>query len=252
MSSVKPRPRRRKRSGTARLRPFWIVGLLTAVAAGYGLYRAAVWPGFFPRTVTVTGNRIVPTAEILQRARIRTDENLWLQNRGAAQARIEAIPDIATAAIHRSLPARVTIAVTERLPYAVVKTSRGSAVVDEHLRVLAPVTTTAGLPVWAAGTLDRPLAPGRFLTGTRAAELRNDYALLRRAHVPVQALSFDAYGDLVAQSGGVRLLLGDDTDLAKKTPLIDPILSQAASGGKRIAAVDLRAPGAPVVTYGKK
>jgi len=46
---------------------------------------------------------------------------------------------------------------------------------------------------------------------------------------------------------GVQLLLGDDEDLARKIALIGPILSQTA--GRRIAAIDLRAPGTPVVVY---
>lgn len=63
-------------------------------------------------------------------------------------------------------------------------------------------------------------------------------------------MHYDKFGDLVAATtGGISLLLGEDADLAKKTPLIDPIISQVSATGKKLAAVDLRAPKTPVVVY---
>jgi len=78
--------------------------------------------------------------------------------------------------------------------------------------------------------------------------LRDDYERLTDAHVVVVTLGYDRFGDLTAGTPrGVQLLLGDDEDLTRKIALIGPILSQTA--GRRIAAIDLRAPGTPVVVY---
>ena len=241
------RPRRRKRSTVARMRPVWILAVLVAGALGFGLYRAARWPGFRPSTVVVRGNAIVPTGEILARAGVSTRRNLWLQNGAAIAARVAAIPDIGRVTIERRLPNRITIAVTERQPYALVVAGGRSAVIDTDLRVLGPASAD-GLPVWHLATLPAPLVPGRYLQSAPMSELHTDDDLLRAAGVPIQSLAFDRYGELIARSGGVRLLLGDDADLAKKAALIAPILAQAAHG-RRIAALDLRAPDAPVVTY---
>ena len=93
-------------------------------------------------------------------------------------------------------------------------------------------------------------ADGAFVKNVAAVQLRNDFDTLVQAHVFVNSLRYDKFGDLIAtMHGGVRLLLGDDADLQKKTVLIGPILSQVAATGRRIAAVDLRAPKTPVVVY---
>ncbi|MBV8148438.1 MAG: hypothetical protein JO092_05045, partial [Candidatus Eremiobacteraeota bacterium] len=44
-------------------------------------------------------------------------------------------------------------------------------------------------------------------------------------------------------------LFGDDADLTKKAALVNPILAQVDRGRRRISALDLRAPGTPVVVY---
>jgi hypothetical protein len=43
-------------------------------------------------------------------------------------------------------------------------------------------------------------------------------------------------------------MFGDDADLAKKIPLVQPILTQTAHG-RPIRAIDLRAIGTPVIVY---
>jgi cell division protein FtsQ len=243
------RPKRRKKSTGARLRPFWILFILITIAAGAGGYYAATWPGFFPKPVTVAGNKVVPTAQILSRAQIAAQQNIWLQSMGKAAQRIEAIPYVKTARIHRSLPAGVRIVVTERTPFAVLQTSSGRAVVDGDLRVLEPEEAASTLPVIVTKLATVP-PDGTFVKDAGALRLRDDYDALAAAHVPVRSLRFDKFGDLVAGTrGGISLLLGDDSDLTKKTPLIDPIISQVTASGKKLAAVDLRAPKTPVVVY---
>jgi DNA-binding transcriptional regulator YdaS (Cro superfamily) len=44
-------------------------------------------------------------------------------------------------------------------------------------------------------------------------------------------------------------LLGPQSDLAQKLTLVDAILAQVVHGQRRIAAIDVRAPGTPVVVY---
>lgn len=243
------RPKRKQKSRAARLRPFWFLLVLLAAAAAFGGYYAATWPGFFPREIAVRGNRIVPRSEILARARILPDANLWLQKMGAAANRIEAIPYIKTARIHRSLPAGVRIDVTERVPYAIVKSGPSALLIDRDLRVLQPAPRVSALPVFVQH-LAGPAAAGVFLKDEAVMRLRDDYDALAQAHVIVTSLRYDKYGDLDAgMRSGVQLLLGDDSQLAQKTGLIGPILSQVAANGRRIAAVDLRAPKTPVVVY---
>jgi cell division septal protein FtsQ len=243
------RPKRRKKSAAARLRPFWIVIVLIGIASGFAGYYAATWPGFYPKRVSVSGNRIVPTAEILSRAEIAPYENIWLQSMGKAARRIAAAPYVKTVTIHRTLPAGVHIIVAERAPFAILKTGSGRAVVDRDLRVLQPLEHESTLPVLVTRLAEVP-RDGTFVKDADAVRLRDDYDALAAAHVAVRSLHYDKFGDLVAGTrGGISLLLGDDTDLQKKTPLIDPIISQVSASGKKLAAVDLRAPKTPVVVY---
>ncbi len=245
MSRPRKNVARRKRSAAARLRPFWILLLLLVLAGVVGAYCVATWPGFRARHVVVIGNHRVSTHAIAVGAAINRRVNVWLQNMHAAADRIAAIPDIGQVTIQRGFPAAVTIVVIERVPYAQIRAGGESAVIDRELRVLQ-AAATPGLPRFMV----RAVLPsaGQFIKDGRVTRLRDDYERLAEAHVMVTALRYDRFGDLVvATPRGVQILLGDDEDLTRKVALIGPILSQTA--GKKIAAIDLRAPGTPVVVY---
>jgi cell division protein FtsQ len=243
------RAKRRKKSAAAQLRPFWILFLLLAIAAGIGAYYGATWPGFYPQRISVAGTRVVSKSDVLARAAIAPHANLWLQNMHAAAARIAAIPYVKTAQIHRSLPASVRIVITERVPFAVLQYGAQRVLVDRDLRVLGAADASQTVPVLTAKGIV-PSADGTFVKDPEVQHLRDDALALSQAHVAVRSLHYDRFGDLVATTtGGIALLLGDDDDLQKKTPLIDPIVSQVVAAGKKLAAVDLRAPKTPVVVY---
>lgn len=245
------RPRRKKKSASARLRPFWFLIALVVLAAAFGGYYAATWPGFFPKSVTVSGNRIVSAREIASRASILPNQNVWLQNMTAAAARVAAIPYVKTVRIRRGLPATVHIAVEERSPYAELRYGSQSALIDRDLRVLQRKAGPAALPALIGKPKAMP-APGAYVKDEDVAQLRDDYDALVAAHVVVASLAYDKFGDLVAtMRNGVQLLLGDDKTLPQTAPLVGPILSQVAAEGRKIAQVDLRAPKTPVVVFKK-
>ncbi|HUY42092.1 MAG TPA: FtsQ-type POTRA domain-containing protein [Candidatus Dormibacteraeota bacterium] len=239
--------RRRRRAPAARLRPFWFVGtaaLLVAVAAGYFLMS---WPGFRAKHVRVIGNSVVPAQEILARARIEPHGNVWLQNTAAVARRIETIPYVLTARVHRLPPADVTIVVTERRPLAIVQSGGEMATVDLSLRVLETGASDAALPVLVvAPGVD--LRAGKFVRAPSALALRTALLSLRAHGVSVQRL-LDDRGDVDALlPGGVRVLLGDETNVAGAVALVEPILTRFALLGRFVGTLDLRSPTTPVVT----
>ncbi|HVA34378.1 MAG TPA: FtsQ-type POTRA domain-containing protein [Candidatus Baltobacteraceae bacterium] len=241
--------KRRRVSATRRLRPFWIVIVLVAIVLVGGGAFVLAWPGFAPDDVVVSGNVLVPRAEIVQRARISMHTNMWLQNTGAIARRVETIPDVAVAHVSRVPPATVRVWVRERVPFALVRSGKQSVVVDRDLRILTPQHEVPVLPVFEIGAA-ADLTPGVFLTQGNAVALRDDYDALLKARVVPARLGFDRWGGLVAtMHDGVRVLLGDDGDLEKKLVLVDPILSQVVRNQRRVATVDLRAPNTPVVVY---
>lgn len=245
---MKPRPSRKKKSAASRLRQFWILIVFLLGAAAVGGYYGATWPGFYPKRVTVSGNRVVTASEILAKAAISQNENVWLQNTHAAAARVEAIPYIRRARIHRTPPANVGIVVSEREPFANVDTAGKTLLVDRALRVLETRGRT-DLPVFV---LARGVAtvPGSFIRDARMRRFRADYDAMFAGHVIATRLQFDRFDDLVATlDGGKQILFGDDRDLAKKIPLVDPILAQLSRSARPVAAIDLRAPRTPIVVY---
>jgi len=245
MSKARKVTGRRKRSAADRLRPFWILLVLFLAVGILGSYYVITWPGFRVRHIIVFGNHRVTSKEIVKRAAFNTRVNIWLQNMSAAAGRIAAIANIGQVTIERAFPAGVTIVVRERIPFAQIRSGTQSVVSDRDLRVLNG-TGADGLPQFIV-RIGLPVA-GRYIKDERVVRLRNDYEQLAGAHVVAVALRYDRFGDLVATTPRhVQILLGDDEDLARKGPLIGPILSQTA--GKKRAAIDLRAPATPVVVY---
>ena len=83
-----------------------------------------------------------------------------------------------------------------------------------------------------------------------AIELSDCYTAIAGRRIDPRELGFDRFGGLVVTlRGGLRLLLGADNDLGPKLTLADAILSQVVGRQRRVAAIDLRAPAAPVVVY---
>lgn len=251
MKRKRPGTRRRKASPAARLRPFWVpIALGIIVLLGAVAFLVA-WPGFDPRNLEVTGNRVVSRSDIIASAGVKPDINMWLQNTSAIARRVETIAYVATARVHRIPPTTMIIAVSERVPFATVRSGTQVVTVDRDLRVLqdGAVGSPVELPAFDLGPAG-DLSPGSFLTSARAVALKNDYDAMIAAHVIPTSVGFDRYGGLVATvRGGIDIMLGDDADMAKKLSLIDPILAQVVRKERRVAAVDLRAPGTPVVVY---
>lgn len=249
MSPRRENVRRTKPTTAARLRPYRILIALGAVALAGAVAFVVTWPGFAPKAVTVSGNRVVPSAEIVARARVSGHVNLWLQDPGAIARRVETIPYVGVANVRRVPPSTVAIFVKEREPFAVAAFGNVRVFVDRDLRVLGPATSASTLPVFVFARTPEPES-GAFLTGIAQAAMRDDYAALAADHVFARELSYDRFGGLVATlQQGIVVLFGEDTDLPKKFALVDPILAQAQQGGRRLATVDVRAPNTPVVTY---
>jgi cell division protein FtsQ len=249
LSGGRGKPKRVKPSAAARIRPFWIMFALAGVLSVAAGAFFTMWSGFDPTHVAVTGNRRVSSGEILRVADIPADRSIWLENTKAIAARIRTIPYVGTASIHRLPPSSLTIAVSERIPFAVLTSDGQSVVVDRELRVLSPASGDELLPAFVV-TLHGALSPGTFVTARDAFVLRDVYTTMASAGLAPATLAFDRYGDITAGiSGGPRLLLGEPDDIGRKARLINAILAQVVRRQQSVSAIDVRAPGAPVVVY---
>lgn len=224
------------------------IAFVGAIVVG-GFSFAATWPGFDAKQIVVTGNHRVSREEIVARAAIARHVSIWLQNTGAIARRIEGIPYIASARVGRIPPVSIRIVVTERVPFALVESGSDAALVDGTLRVLESSSGEDGLPVLVV----RPginVRPGEYVRMHDAIALRDAYKEIASRQMAPVRLEFDRYGGLVVtMPDGIRLLLGSGADLDRKLTLANAIFLQVVAHRRRIAAIDLRAPSAPVLVY---
>ena len=247
---TKRRKRRSKPTLGARLRRYWLFAVVALVIAGVAGWRLVTAPAFRIKALGVYGVSHVSRAEIMDAAAIDPHANIWLMNRGAVQRRIEAIPYVLRARVHRSFPGRVSIEVTERPQDGCVRDAAGETyTVDAALRVLdtgcarRPRVTYVVRGVLAA-------EPGTFLNDPELLRLQSDARALATGGDRYHAFVHEGFGDLVAtMRGGIDVRFGDDDDLDRKRGLIGPILAQLGPRATAVRAVDLRAPATPVVEY---
>lgn len=224
-----------------------MLGLLVVFAAAYGLWTLAHTSIFAVKHLEVSGAKNVERSEVASRAAIGRNANVWLLDTHAIERRVEAIPYVLTARVHRGLPASVRIEVTERKPDGCVRGAEGVALtIDGAARVLERGCTPGSIVYLPHAAVD--VAPGRYLHDPELAQLQRDAHALADSGERLRDFRHDAYGQLEATlAGGIRVRFGGEEDLDRKQRLIGPIL---ASLGTRIAGVttiDLRAPATPVV-----
>ena len=247
-----PRVLRRKPSFAARVKPFWIVAVLLAGLAAWG----GVW---FVQAPTFRVARIgidVPIASAVSRdqvgaaAGIGRDANVWLLNPWAMRRRIEAIPYVERATVHRGQFPHpfVEVAITVRRPTACVRAGEVEVTIDASTRVLQAGCAGTALPRIGAGAAQLP-QPGGTIADPEIRRLLGDARVLANANVTVRSLDRDRWGGLEAVDvTGVIVKFGDDGDLAKKAALVEPVRS--GIGTKRpIRAIDMRSPGTPIVEF---
>ena len=250
MSTVSRVRRRTKPSIAGRVRTFWVVALLSAcVVAALGVAFANA-PQLRIRSVTanVPANSPVTKDAVIAAARIDPDANLWLLNTGAIRVRLDAIPYVASADVHRAQFPHPTVAldITLRAPTGCVTTSSGTMTIDATARVLQSGCVAAALPQVDIGR--GPAAvPGTILSAPDIDRLLADARAIGE-HIPVRIVRRDRFGGLEAvDSHGVLLKFGSDADLPAKLALVEPI--RRSAGGRPLRVIDLRAPATPVVEF---
>lgn len=248
--SVRAR-RRSKPSLLARMRMMWLVLFVAGAVVGTLAYLTMLWPGFDARVAGIEGAHHVSAHEIAQAAALDEQRNLWLQSKRKAELRIEALPYVKRASIHRSLPGRVRIVVSERVPAALVALDDGSlALIDGEARILQRgmprsahfvVIENVRAPIAAAGT---------FITDPTIGRLMGDAKTLTAAGVAVRSIGLEQFGAVtILTRAGLRVRFGADADLPEKIRLIDPILRTVGARLGKVAALDLRSPKTPIVVY---
>jgi len=243
------RAARSKRSSLTRLRPYWIVGVIVAGFAGWGGVWLAENPAFQLKRLDVSGLSHVSRSTIVARAAIDPHRNVWLLDARAIEARLDAIPYVKSARVHRRPPATVWLEIVEREPVACVRAGENAATIDADNRVLETGCSRDDLQTYHLAS-ERAFVPGAFLADNELAQLEDDAHTLGDAATQFATFAHDRFGQLVAtRRDGITVQFGDEDELGRKQQLVGPILTELGPRAAQVASVDVRTPATPVVEY---
>jgi cell division protein FtsQ len=164
------------------------------------------------RHVEVTGNHLVPAAEIRVAAKIRPGAPLATVDTGSAARRVERLAPVLSAQVSRSWPDTIVITVTERRPQLAVAAAGGFRLIDaDGVQVRFASRKPAGIPVLTA-----PPAVLRGSPSVRAAAtvLARLPAKLRSLVLSVSAPAANAV--TLRLTGGFTVLWGSAADARQK------------------------------------
>jgi cell division protein FtsQ len=197
------------------------VGVVGAVAlAGWAVFFSS-W--LATEQVDVGGTSIVTADEVRKAAAIDVGTPLVRVDLDAARDRIEELPAVDSASVHRSWPHTIEITVKERVPLATVpRHDQWFAMDDEGVLFRPTPMRDAGLPIVA-------LAPGadaaaRHEVASVVAALPNDLMSETRR---VRARSMDSITLSLADGRSVRW--GSAEESQRKVQVLAVLLKQKAS-----------------------
>ncbi len=254
--SIDPRIRQRRADiqrlqGRRRLR--WIVAAIGAAVLVAAVVALLHTPWFSAQAVSVSGaHRHTSTAAIVDAAGLDGHPPLISVDPGATAARVERLPFIASAQVHRHWPDGVTVSVTERVPKAVMAATGSSwAVLDGYGRTLVvDPGRPPGFIVLTVETPDGPARPGKVGTTLPGAD---SFALTVCRTLPpafsAQVVSVTEAANATVSLGlnsGITVLLGTDSDMAAKYEDVAAVIAHASLRGQRI--IDVTVPQSPTVS----
>lgn len=234
----------RRRRSVSRRR--WLLrGAVVATVALVGLASWAVgWSSLLGvrqvevRQTVMRGASQLPPSLVQQTADVTPGTPLARVDLGAVRSRVESIPSVATAQVHRAWPSTLVIQVVVRVPVLAVRTGGGWQLVDRTGVAYRTVAEPpAGLPVLTPG----PDAPDQATVQAMAAVAAGLPASLARQ---VRSVSASSPDDVTLQlASGARVLWGSADETARKAQVLAVLL--AGVGGRGVTLYDVRAPDAP-------
>lgn len=222
-----------------------VLAMLVIVTAAGTLVALTRSPLLELRRVEITGASRFTSAEIRRLASVRDHADLVWLDTGAIEDRLEGDPWIARATVSISLPWTLRIAVQERSPVAVARTSQDEVLLAADGTVLGPSEGAADLPrVLVPPT---QLARGvRLPVGAVARVVRSLPPSVRR---DVATVSFRSDGSLILRlSDGPLLEYGAIADLRDKARAIRTVLRWVREEDATVRSVSVVSPNAPAVS----
>src|SRR2546422_6009069 len=144
--------RRRTTAGPAKPRAsssgwIWAVVQIAALATEvFIVLFLLAQPAFRPQDVQVSGARHLTAAEVRSALNLRSDRNIFFLSQAELAQRVQALPWVRSAAVSLALPDRVSVAVTEWKPSAVLQVGETTYYINDPGVLLDPAAGAGGPP----------------------------------------------------------------------------------------------------------
>jgi cell division protein FtsQ len=241
---IDPRIRERRievirEAGRRRLR-ITLVAASAIIVIGLA-YLAVMSPLLDVDRIRVSGNRRESARDIRAAAKVKPGDPLLFVDTGAVARRVERLPWVEKARVHRDFPGTLEIVVSDFVPTAYVRGAGGRfALIASTGRVIAMARTHPAQAVEIRGERHVP-AVGSLLSPPDAADVVSKLPPRLASHV----IAIDV-GDTFALElrGGGQVRLGSLDGLAAKGASALAVLHRL--GGTAFTYIDVSAPQAPV------
>lgn len=242
------RPNREKRQNRT-LRTTLINGIVLLIIIGSLLMILVSLPIWQIKHLKITGltNLTVPVVKLA--ARIPYGNNLLLLRPSTLTQRLEKLPLVERAIIHRGFPDTVHIEIVERRPFALVMADDGNSyVIDREGRVLGrSLPHIADIP--AVSGIAAKYITQNILDGNMARSMAAIFKAFA-THISPKKMAFDIKTPedislLVDDIVAVRF--GNFAELDKKIRIVEALLSRSKIKWTQIEYIDVRFPYDPVI-----
>jgi cell division protein FtsQ len=195
---------------------------------------------FVVRSVAVTGTHLVPAAAVIQAADVPLGTPLSQVDAGAVARRVEAIRQVASAAVSVDWPDHVAIAVTERVPTVAVRMAHGGYDLVDPAGVVVRMAAAkpAGLPLLVTPLSGAGLRADPGVAAVAAVLTELTPSLERTVNsVSVAQVPTGSGGGSAAESqqvtlsmkGGKTIVWGDPSNAAAKNRELQILLRSGVS-----------------------
>lgn len=242
-----PRRGRRKRYAIDKKR---LVLSAVLLILGVELALAAFTSPFFAvKKIRPVGNKTIPAAEIVQRAKLPGNSNIFLVRKGAVASRLTKNPVVKEVRVYRKLPDTLLVCVEERQPHLVLSTAGVLYEVDSSgvpFRVVKRVGTK--LPVISC-TIPGRVALGKRLDALDFASAMECLLLAREKKIfRVTKITVDRNDDLCLNvRDEFQVKLGRAEQLSKKLDIAAQAMEQIPECRQRGKYIDMTCPEAPAL-----
>lgn len=242
-SGVTPLPnRRRPRGNSRRRRTMWAGVAVVVLALGFWVLWAG--PLLAVSSVRVDGVSTLPADQVREAAGIEEGTPLLQVDVGAAEARVAALPQVASVEVTRGWPRTVVVTVVERVPVAVVGEPGNRSLVDAEGVLFDSVSGEPPAGVVQL-VVDEPGPGDPATTAALTAIQALPDALLDRVAGVAAATPEDIS---MALTDGTVVRWGNTEESPAKASALAALVDQIASGELEPATmIDVTAPDAVVL-----